>query len=152
MNNIPSKNALILCKKIHPLFHLAHSKYPYILLKYPSKKWGMWVVTVGVFTVLVLFHGAGTREKKSSQWNNQFSMGVFHVHSIQYSIDLISICLKIVRCPTYITVETRYPTPRYPISMFYQGVYFCHTMALVAAGSYRCHPHSSAQSKRKYLI
>jgi hypothetical protein len=36
--NNSSKNALILhTKKIHPLFHLAHLKYPYIVLKYPSK-------------------------------------------------------------------------------------------------------------------
>jgi hypothetical protein len=35
--NNPSKNALILHKKIHPLFHLVHPKYPYIVLKYPSK-------------------------------------------------------------------------------------------------------------------
>jgi len=34
---IPSKNGLILCKKIHPLLHLGHPKYPYMLLKYPSK-------------------------------------------------------------------------------------------------------------------
>jgi hypothetical protein len=34
---IPSKNALLLRKKIHPLFHLAHPKYQYIVLKYPSK-------------------------------------------------------------------------------------------------------------------
>jgi hypothetical protein len=41
MSQIPSKNALILCKKMHPLFHFAHPKYPYIMLKYPSKNWGM---------------------------------------------------------------------------------------------------------------
>ncbi len=37
MSNITSKIALILCKKIHPLFHLARLKYHYTLLKYPSK-------------------------------------------------------------------------------------------------------------------
>jgi hypothetical protein len=37
MRNITSKNALILHEKIHPLFHLTHPKYPYILLKYLSK-------------------------------------------------------------------------------------------------------------------
>jgi hypothetical protein len=37
MSNIKSKNALILRKKIHSLFHLAHQKYTYIFLKYPSK-------------------------------------------------------------------------------------------------------------------
>jgi hypothetical protein len=41
MSHISSKNVLILCKKNHPLFHLAHPKYPYILHKYPFKKWGM---------------------------------------------------------------------------------------------------------------
>jgi hypothetical protein len=38
---IPSKNALTLCKKIHPLLHFAHPKYPHMLLKYPTKKWGI---------------------------------------------------------------------------------------------------------------
>jgi hypothetical protein len=37
MRNITSKNALILCKKNHPLFHLVHLKYPCILLKYLTK-------------------------------------------------------------------------------------------------------------------
>ncbi len=35
--------------KNHPLFHLVQPKYPYIFLKYASKKWGIWDVTVGVF-------------------------------------------------------------------------------------------------------
>jgi hypothetical protein len=63
-NNL-SKNALILHKKIHPLFHLVHPKYPYIVLKYPSKKWGIQDVTVGVFTLMVPIHRAGTCGKKS---------------------------------------------------------------------------------------
>ena len=46
----------------------------------------------------------------------------------------------------------RYPTARYPISIFYWDGYFCHTMALVVAGLYRRRRYSSAQSKRKYLI
>jgi hypothetical protein len=41
MGNVQSKNALILHKKNDSLFHLVHPKYPYILLKYPSKKWGI---------------------------------------------------------------------------------------------------------------
>jgi hypothetical protein len=31
------QKSLDVTKKIHPLFHLAHPKYPYILLKYPFK-------------------------------------------------------------------------------------------------------------------
>jgi hypothetical protein len=71
-----SKNALILRKKIYPLFHLAHPKYPYIVLKYPSKKWGIGDVTVGIFTLLVPIHRAGTHKKNPSQWNNQLSIHI----------------------------------------------------------------------------
>jgi hypothetical protein len=33
----PSKNTLIVRKEKRPEFHLLHPKYPYMLLKYPSK-------------------------------------------------------------------------------------------------------------------
>jgi hypothetical protein len=40
--NNPSKKALIYYydtkKKIHPLFHLVHPKYPYIVLKYRKSR------------------------------------------------------------------------------------------------------------------
>jgi hypothetical protein len=37
MSNNPSNMPCYYVKKIYPLFHLAHPKYPYIVLKYPSK-------------------------------------------------------------------------------------------------------------------
>jgi hypothetical protein len=66
-------------------------------------------------------------------------MGVLHFYSIENSINLVGTCLKILWDSTKVRVETRYPTPHHPISVFYQGVYFCHTMVMAAAGSFRCH-------------
>ncbi len=79
-------------------------------------------------------------------------MGVLCFYSIENSINLIGTCLKILWDPTYVRVQIRYPSPHHPILVLYQGVYFCHTMVMAAAGSFRRHCHSGAQSKREYLI
>ncbi len=46
-------------------------------------------------------------------------MGVLRFYSI---LNLIGTCLLNLRDSTYVRVETRYPTPHYPISVFYWGV------------------------------
>jgi hypothetical protein len=51
-------------------------------------------------------------------------MGVLRFYSIKNSIDLIGTCLKNLWDPTYVRVETMYPTPHYPISVFYQKSIF----------------------------
>jgi hypothetical protein len=86
MSNITSKNASILRKRNSILYSILRSQNTPRLCSIP----------VGVFTLLVPIHGVGTREKNPYQWHNQFSMRVLHFYSIQYSIDLIGICLKIV--------------------------------------------------------
>ncbi len=78
-------------------------------------------------------------------------MGVLRFDSIENSIDLIGICLKIVLYPTYVQNETGTLLLIF-LSPCYRGVNFCHTMKLAAAGSYRCHCNSIAQSKCKDLI
>ncbi len=112
MSHVSSKT-LILCKKIHPLFHLAHPKYPYILLKYLSKMGYMRCDRRGIY-LTGTYPWSGNLWKKSG-WNNQISMGVLHFYSMVHYIDLIGTCLKILLDPMYVRVETRYPTPRYPI-------------------------------------
>ncbi len=49
------------------------TKIPLHCTQIPLQKWGIWDVTVGVFTLLVPIHEAGTCEKNPSRWNNQFS-------------------------------------------------------------------------------
>jgi hypothetical protein len=51
-------------------------------------------------------------------------MWVLHFYSIQYSINLISTCIKKLWDHVYVRVEMRYPTHHYPILVFYQGVFF----------------------------
>jgi hypothetical protein len=64
MSNITSKNALILRKK-SILYSILHSQNTPTLCSNTPPKMGIWDVTVGVFTLLVLIQGAGTFEKKS---------------------------------------------------------------------------------------
>ncbi len=50
--------------KKHPLFHFAHKKYPYILLKYPSIKLGIWDVTCDSKGIYV----TGTYPRSRNLW------------------------------------------------------------------------------------
>ncbi len=90
-------------------------------------------------------------KKTSSQWNNQFSMGVV-CFSNENSINLIGTCLEILQCPTYVHDKAGTLLLLTLSPFYYCSVYFCHTMMLAATGSYRHHCYSVAQSKRKDLI
>jgi hypothetical protein len=79
-------------------------------------------------------------------------MGVLRLNSIKNSINLIGTCLKILLCLMYVHDKTDTLLLITLSPCYHCGVYFCHTMTLVAAGSYRQLCHSVAQSKRKDLI
>ncbi len=81
-------------KKIHPLFHLAQPKYPYILLKYPSKNGVFEMWQYGYLPYWYLSMECNFVKKNPSKWNNQFSIYVL-VYPFTY-------------VPTYIcTIEER---------------------------------------------
>jgi hypothetical protein len=63
MSNITSKNALMLRKKKPSSIPSCALKIPLHFAQIPPQKWGICDVTVGVFTLLVPIHGAGTHEK-----------------------------------------------------------------------------------------
>jgi hypothetical protein len=82
--------------------------------------------------------------------NRYFGGDTFY--SIENSIDLMGTCLKILQCPMYVHNKTSTLLLITLLPCYYCGVNFCHTMTLAAAGSYRHHCHSVAQSKHKDFI
>ena len=79
-------------------------------------------------------------------------MGVLRFYSIKNSIDLLGTCLKMLQCPKYVHDETGTLLLVTLSPYYYHRVYFFHAITLAAAGSYRCHYHSTAQAQHKDLI
>ncbi len=88
MSNIPSKNTLILPKKIHPLFHLMHPKNPTFCSNTPKKRGYLRCDSRGIYvpgniplaqvgpTIFLFFvhdkiHGICQLSKRRSQWEKR---------------------------------------------------------------------------------
>ncbi len=123
MSNITSKKCLDTSQKEIP--SSIPSCTEEICLHFPQiplQKWGIWDVTVGVFTFWYLSTERELVKKNPSWWNNQFSTGILTFYIIQNSINLIGTCLKIVLCLTYVQTETCTLLLATPSPCYYFGV------------------------------
>jgi hypothetical protein len=149
---IPFKNALTLLKKNILYSILRTQNTPTFCSNAPPKMGYLRCDSMGYFCYWYLSMEQELVQKKSSQWNNQFTIGVLCFYSIQNFINLIGTCLKIVLCSTYVHDETGTLLLVTLSPYYYHRVYFFHAITLAAAGSYRCHYHSTAQAQHKDLI
>ncbi len=108
-----------------------------------------WDVTVGVFTLLVPIFWSRNLWKKTHLDGKPIFYGgltfLFHQEFHQSNRNLsqnITVSYVCAQWDRHLLLITLLPCSHH-------GVYFCHTMMLAAAGSYRHRCHSFAQSKHK---